>query len=113
MGMSLSEINEGVYYAQYIGCDPAMQFYRERANNELVRVQVIKRDDGVLLLSLPHVSSPSVLNAIPLETALSDWRFVRRVRMSTRLSPVPSRSASSRHSASSMPRPQPPAPPAE
>ena len=116
MAMSLGEINDGVYYAQYIGCDPAMQFYRERGNNELVRVQVIKREDGALLLMMPHVNSPSMLNAVPLEAALAEWRFVRRVRMSTRLAPVPARASSSGRNTLStasrtpLPPPSPPSP---
>src|SRR5690348_17055796 len=88
MGLNLSEISEGVFYAQYIGWDPAMQVFRNRPNHSLVRVQVIKGDDGGLLVAVPHAKSPSLLNPVRLDRAIKDWRFVRRVRMSTRMLPV-------------------------
>jgi hypothetical protein len=88
MGLHVTEISEGVFYAQYIGWDPAMKFFRDRPNNSLVRVQVIKSDDGELLVALPHAQSVSSMNAIRLDAALKEWRFVRRIRMSTRLIPI-------------------------
>lgn len=95
MALNLTDIGEGVFYAQYIGWDPAMQVFRDRPNNSLVRVQVIKGDDGGLLVSLPHLQSPSPLNPIRLESAIKEWRFVRRVRMSSRMIPIRPRASSS------------------
>lgn len=84
MAMQRNEVTEGAYFAQYIGCDPALQVFRNRGNQEPVRVQVVKWDNGDWKLVLPYLPNPSAHNPQALDAVFRDWRFLRRVRLSTR-----------------------------
>jgi hypothetical protein len=84
MAMQRNEVTEGAYFAQYIGCNPALQVFRDRGNQEPVRVQVVLQKDGTWMLVLPYLPIPSAHNPQELESVFRDWRFLRRVKLSVR-----------------------------